>query len=82
MTTTTRPPITARQRRVYDWIVQRHAETGSGVGIREIAEGLGFASPSGAYCHLQYLEKRGYVTRTPGRANSILPIVEEASDAD
>ena len=76
MTTTTRPPITARQRRVYDWIVKRHAETGAGVGVREIGEALGFKSPGAAYCHLKYLEQRGYVTRTPGRANSIVPIQE------
>lgn len=75
-TTTTRPAITDRQRAVYDWICQRHAETGSGVGVREIGEAFGWASPGAAYCHLQYLEKRGYVSRTPGRANSIVPIPE------
>lgn len=76
MTTTTRPAITARQRAVYDWICQRHAETGAGVGVREIGEAFGWASPGAAYCHLVYLEKRGYVSRTPGRANSIVPIRE------
>ena len=78
MTTTTRPSITDRQRAVYDWIVKRHAETGAGVGVREIGEALGFKSPGAAYCHLYYLEKRGYISRTPGRANSIVPILEAA----
>ena len=74
--TTTRPPITDRQRAVYEWIVQRHAETGMGVGVREIGQAFNFASPGAAYCHLTYLEKRGYITRIRGRANSIVPIVE------
>ena len=81
MTTTTRPPITQRQRAVYDFICKRYAETGSGVGVREISESMGAVSPGASYCHLKYLEQRGYVRRTPGRANSILPIVE-VSDGD
>lgn len=76
MTATARPPITDRQREVYDFIVQRHAETGCGLGIREIGTAFGWASPTAAYCHLEYLEKRGYITRTPGRANSIVPVKE------
>jgi repressor LexA len=75
-TTDTRPRITDRQRAVYEWICATYAETGAGVGIRQISEAFGFASPGGAYCHLTYLEKRGYVKRTPGRANSIVPILE------
>ena len=76
-TITTRPRITDRQRAVYDWICARDAETGVGVGVREISVGMGAASPGAAYCHLTYLEKRGYVKRTPGRANSIVPILED-----
>jgi repressor LexA len=75
-TTTTRPAITDRQRAVYDWICQRHAETGVGVGVREIGQALRYSSPGGAYCHLKYLEKRGYITRISGRAYSIVPASE------
>jgi repressor LexA len=71
--TAERPPITARQREVYEWIREQYAERGYGVGVREIGLAFGWASPSAAYCHLTYLEKRGYVTRVPGRANSIIP---------
>lgn len=78
MSTTKRPPITKRQRAVYDWIVKEHSRRGYGVGIREIGEAFGWSSPSAAYCHLVYLEKRGYVSRTPGRANSIVPIGGDA----
>lgn len=74
MTTATRPAITERQRAVYDWIVQRHRETGMGVGVREIGKAFGWVSAGAAYCHLTYLEKRGYVTRIKGRANSIVPV--------
>ena len=79
-TATTRPRLTDRQRAVYEWICQRHAESGMGVGVREIGEAFGWASPGAAYCHLTYLEKRGYVSRTRGRANSIVPIVEVADE--
>jgi SOS-response transcriptional repressor LexA len=65
---------------VYDWIVQRHAETGMGVGVREIGLAFDWASPGAAYCHLTYLEKRGYITRIRGRANSIVPVVEASHD--
>lgn len=74
MTTATRPAITDRQRAVYEWIVQRHRATGMGVGVREIGQAFNFASPGAAYCHLTYLEKRGYITRIKGRANSIVPV--------
>ena len=73
-TATTRPAITDRQRAVYDWIVQRHRDTGMGVGVREIGQAFGWVSAGAAYCHLTYLEKRGYVTRIKGRANSIVPV--------
>lgn len=69
-----RPAITDRQREVYDWIRRRHAETRRGVGIRELMVAFGWSSPNAPYCHLRYLEKRGYVSRTVGRANSIIPL--------
>jgi len=72
--TEVRPPLTKRQKAVYRWIANTYAERGYGIGVREIGEAFGWASPSAAYCHLVYLEKRGYVTRVPGRANSIVPI--------
>jgi SOS-response transcriptional repressor LexA len=69
-----RPPITKRQRAVYDWIKRQHEKQGYGVGVREIGIAFGWSSPGAAYCHLNYLEKRGYVTRVKGRANSIVPV--------
>ena len=82
MTTTTRQPVTARQREIYDWIVARHAETRCGIGLRELAAAMGCTSPSAMYSGLRTLERRGYITRTPGRANSILPIPEDATHGD
>lgn len=66
--------ITERQNEVYQWIRDKYAERGFGAGVREISKAFGFASPGAAYCHLHVLEKRGLVTRTPGRANSIIPV--------
>jgi repressor LexA len=82
MTATTRQPVTARQREIYDWIVARYAETRCGIGMRELSAAMGCTSPSAMYSGLRTLEKRGYITRTPGRANSILPIAEDATDGD
>jgi len=78
MTTTARQPLTKRQKAVYRWIANTYAERGYGIGVREIGEAFGWASPTAAYCHLAALEKRGYVTRAPGRANSIVPIGGDA----
>lgn len=78
MTTTARSPLTKRQKAVYRWIANTYAERGYGIGVREIGEAFGWASPTAAYCHLAALEKRGYVTRAPGRANSIVPIAGDA----
>jgi repressor LexA len=78
MTTTAKPPLTKRQKAVYRWIANTYAERGYGIGVREIGEAFGWASPSAAYCHLAALEKRGFVTRAPGRANSIVPIGGDA----
>ena len=78
MTTTAKPPLTKRQKAVYRWIANTYADRGYGIGVREIGEAFGWASPTAAYCHLAALEKRGYVTRAPGRANSIVPIGGDA----
>jgi repressor LexA len=80
MTATARPQLTDRQREVYEWICKTYAGRGYGIAIREIGEAFGWSSPSAAYCHLVYLEKRGYVTRVPGRAYSIVPIREANDD--
>ena len=71
MTTTTRPPITQRQRAVYDFICRRYAETGSGVGVREISESMGAVSPGASYCCLLYTSpspRDGLLSRMPSSA--------------
>jgi SOS-response transcriptional repressor LexA len=78
MTMTARPPLTKRQKAVYRWIVNAYAERGYGIGVREIAEAFGWASPTAALRYVLLLDKRGYVTRVPGRANSIVPIGGDA----
>ncbi len=78
MKTMERLPLTKRQKAVYRWIANTYADRGYGIGVREIGEAFGWASPLAAYCHLAALEKRGFVTRAPGRANSIVPIGGDA----
>ena len=76
MTTTTLPPITDRQREVWQWIRDHHARERIGCGVRDICRAFGFESPNGALCHLIPLRKRGWVEWRDGRANTIVPTLE------
>jgi repressor LexA len=82
MTATTLPPITDRQREVWQWVRDHNARERIGCGVRDICVAFGFLSPEGALCHLRPLRKRGWVEWRDGRANSIIPTLEslEASD--
>jgi len=61
--------LTPAQRRVYDFIRQNSAYFGP--AIREIAAGLQIRSPNGVVCHLNALERKGYITRKRGVARGI-----------
>jgi len=69
MTTEAKPPLTPRQQEVLDWI--RDNSGYYGPAIREIAQRFKFRSPTGAVCHLNALEKKGYITRRRGVARGI-----------
>jgi repressor LexA len=68
-TQTTAEKVTARQAEVLAFIA---ANSGFyGPTVREIAASLGIKSPNGVVCHLDALERKGLIKRTPGIARGI-----------
>jgi repressor LexA len=68
-TTNTPHKLTKRQEEVLSFIVANSAFYGP--SIREIAAGLGIASPNGVVCHLKALERKGAIKRHSKRARGI-----------
>jgi SOS-response transcriptional repressor LexA len=71
-------PITPRTREWYDRIVAHYRKHGYGMNYRELSRAFGSTNPNAAVYHLKILFDRGYVTHTPGRANSIIPVQGDA----
>jgi len=80
MTTVLERPLTQRQAEVLGFIKAFHRRHRIGLGVRDICAAFGFASPNGALSHLWPLRRRGLITWTEKRANSIIPV--EVADAD
>ncbi len=57
--------LTAKQRQVYHSILKSISSKGYPPTIREIGAGLGISSLRGVTCHLDALEKKGYIKREP-----------------
>jgi repressor LexA len=64
-------PLTARQREVFDFIVDFADRHGYCASVRDVQLAIGAASPNGAVCHLVPLRKKGYVTWDAKKARSI-----------
>jgi len=62
--------LTARQQEVLDFIRQQQRKTGFPPSSREIQAHFGFHSQTAAMNHLRALERKGVITRTPGKARS------------
>ena len=63
-------PLTARQRKVLNFIVEYISKKGYPPTIREIGAGFGF-SEKAAHDHITAIEKKGYIRREDGSARSI-----------
>lgn len=63
------PPLTPKQKEVLDFIVSFINDQGYPPSFREIASGLGLASPSTVHVHIQSLRERGFL-RSGGSASS------------
>ena len=62
-------PLTPRQAEVLEFIKSNMAYYSP--TVRQIAQQLGIRSPNGVTCHLDALERKGAIRRTPGKARNI-----------
>jgi repressor LexA len=67
------PPLTRRQAEVLDFVARFSAERGMPPTVREIGQALGMASPNAVADHLAVLERKGYLSREPGKSRAIRP---------
>lgn len=63
--------LTARQKKVFDFIRKQINTRGYGPTVREIGAQFDIASPNGVMGHLRALESKGYIQRTSGKYRSI-----------
>jgi len=73
----TREDLTKKQRAVYEYIRARIDVDHCPPTVREIADNFGIRSPKGASDHLAMLERKGWITRTPGLSRGIQLTEEE-----
>lgn len=73
-------PATDRQLEVLAAIKRLTAEKGYAPTMRELMAACGLASTFGMSCHLDALEKRGLIRRTPFTSRSIVVVEQEGGD--
>lgn len=63
--------LTDRQREIYDFVQDKIVSRGYGPTVRDIGAHFGIRSPNGVMCHLKALEKKGLISREPGKSRAI-----------
>ena len=66
-----RDALTDRQREILDYILENIRTQGFPPSIPEIQKEFSFKSPTAASCHLNALEKKGYISRHPHKSRGI-----------
>jgi repressor LexA len=66
------PPLTSRQRAIYEFILTTIREKGFAPSIQEIGRQFKIASTNGVSDHLKALEKKGYIRRVGKRALEVV----------
>ena len=64
-------PLTARQRQVLEIIQSRVQKSNIVPSLREISAAIGISSLNGVRCHLDALERKGYIQRNSHSSRSI-----------
>ena len=63
--------LTERQSEMLNFLREYHHETGVMPSTRDIQSHFGFSSQTAAVSHLRALEKKGVITRHPGKARAL-----------
>lgn len=66
-----RAPLSSRQRRILDVILEHVYAHGYPPSVRELGDAVGLASTSSVAHQLQVLEARGYLRRMPGTSRGL-----------
>lgn len=66
--------LTAKQTRIYEFILSFTRENGYPPSVREIADAVGLKSPSTVHFHLKGLEEAGVITRDAGKTRAITAV--------
>src|SRR5262245_66036773 len=66
------PPLTVRQKRIYDFLTGTIQDNGYAPSIPEIGKRFKITSTRGVFDHLKALEKKGYIKRVGRRAIDIV----------
>ncbi|MDO4571711.1 MAG: hypothetical protein Q4D38_15125 [Planctomycetia bacterium] len=70
--TTSKLPLTARQREALEFIRKCVRKRGYGPTVREIGDRMGIHSPNGVVGHLAALERKGFIHREANLSRSIM----------
>ena len=68
--------LTKREQLIFDYIVQFRKKKHFSPSMRQIAKGVGLASPSTVYVHVHTLSEKGWILPYNGTPGSIIPITE------
>jgi SOS-response transcriptional repressor LexA len=82
MTTTTLRPLTDRQRAIWQFIRDYHAEHRMGCGYRTLCKQFGLSGTYAAVGHVLAMQRKGWINVTPNLANSIIPTLESLEACD
>lgn len=72
--------LTTRQQAVLAYIRNHIEQRGVAPTVREIGEAFGIGSTNGVMCHLNALEKKGYIERGRGTARHIRIVGEPSRE--
>jgi repressor LexA len=73
------PPLTSRQKAIYDFLLKSIREKGFAPSIAEIGKQFKIASTNGVSDHLKALEKKGYIRRVGKRAIEVVNVFGKAA---
>lgn len=72
--------LTARQKEIFDYLVEYYRENGYPPTIREIGFQFGIRSTKGVVDHLTALERKGFIRRAVGKSRALELLVDRESE--